>query len=87
MATRSGFFNSINDDRLYSATEFAEYFATFIGSGVFPTPLNGLQVVPDEGNNILIKAGKAWINGYYFVSDGVAPTAARARVKYAISAG
>jgi hypothetical protein len=69
MAIRSGFFNSINDDRLYSATEFAEYFATFIGNGVFPTPLNGLQVVPDDGNTILIKAGKAWINGYYFVSD------------------
>lgn len=69
MATRSGFFNSINNDRLYSANEFAEYFATFIGSGVFPSPTTSLQVQPDSGLTIKVKAGKAWINGYYFVSD------------------
>jgi len=69
MAIRSGFFNSINNDRLYSANEFAEYFSTFIGNGVFPTPANSLQVVVSEGVNVLVKAGKAWINGYYFVSD------------------
>ncbi len=69
MAMRSGFFNSVNDDRLYSANEFAEYFATFIGNGVFPSPTTSLQVQPDTGLTIRIKAGKAWINGYYFIAD------------------
>ena len=69
MAIRSGFFNSINNDRLYSANEFAEYFSTFIGSGVFPSPTQSLQVQPSTGLTVVIKAGKAWINGYYFVCD------------------
>ncbi len=69
MATRSGFFNSINDDRMYSANEFAEYFATFIGNGVFPSPSTSLQVQPSQGMEVIIKPGKAWINGYYFVND------------------
>ncbi len=69
MAIRSGFFNSINNDRLYSANELAEYFSTFIGNGIFPSPTNSLQVQPHEGLTIIVKAGKAWINGYYFISD------------------
>ncbi len=69
MAMRSGFFNSVNNDRLYSANEFAEYFATFIGNGIFPSPTTSLQVQPDTGLTIRVKAGKAWINGYYFVAD------------------
>lgn len=69
MAMRSGFFNSVNNDRLYSANEFAEYFSTFIGNGVFPSPTTSLQVQTDSGLMIKVKTGKAWINGYYFVVD------------------
>lgn len=69
MAIRSGFFNSVNNDRLYSANEFAEYFSTFIGNGVFPSPTTSLQVLSDSGLTTKVKAGKAWINGYYFVVD------------------
>ena len=69
MAIRSGFFNSIGGDRLYDASKFAEYFAAFIGTGVFPEPTTGLQVQVDTGMNVKIKTGKAWINGYILVSD------------------
>lgn len=69
MAYRSGLFNSVNGDRKYQAAHFAEYFATFIGNGVFPNPSNGLQVYAKENMTITIKPGKAWINGYYFVND------------------
>lgn len=69
MATRSGFFNSINGDRKYLAKHFAEYFATFIGNGVFPTPSNGLQVYAGTNMTVVIKAGKAWIDGYDFIND------------------
>jgi hypothetical protein len=69
MAIRSGFFNSIAGDRLYSAAEFAEYFAAFIGSGVFPDPSSSLQIQPATGLQVKIKAGKAWINGYILISD------------------
>lgn len=70
MAIQSGFFNSVNGDRRYDAKWFAQYFASFIGNGVFPNPSTGLKVV--EGNNMttIVKAGKGWINGYFIVNDG-----------------
>lgn len=63
---KSSFFNSRSRDRLYKAEEFAEYFASFISNGVFPNPSTGLQAQASEGMGITIKAGKAWINGYFF---------------------
>lgn len=69
MAIRSGFFNSIGGDRLYDAARFAEYFAAFIGTGVFPDPSTSLQIQNDSAMNIKIKAGKAWINGYILIND------------------
>ncbi|WP_137744831.1 hypothetical protein [Robertmurraya siralis] len=69
MAFTSGLFNSINGDRRYNAPWFASYFATFIGNGVFPNPSTGMQVIAGDGMQTVIKAGKAWINGYYAVND------------------
>lgn len=74
MVIRSGLFNSVRDvngigDRRYDALWFAEYFATFIGNGVFPNPSNGLQVVEGENMTTVVKAGKAWINGYFVTND------------------
>ena len=69
MAIRSGFFNSISGDRVYNATNFAEYFSTFVGNGVFAQPANGLQVVSNSNLSLIVRAGKAWINGYYLVND------------------
>jgi len=69
MSVRSGFFNSVGGDRVYSASEFAEYFAAFIGNGVFPEPLTSLQIQADTGMNLKVKAGKAWINGFFIVND------------------
>lgn len=70
MAITSGFFNSVNGDRRYLASNFADYFASFIGNGVFPNPSTGLQVVESNNMNINVKAGKGWINGYYVKNDG-----------------
>lgn len=68
MAIRSGFFNSINKDRLYSASNFAEYFATFISNGVFPNPSTNLQVMANNDMTVTVQAGKAWINGYILIN-------------------
>lgn len=70
MAVRSSFFNSINGDRRYLAHRYAEYFASFIGNGVFPNPSTGLQVYADSSNmTVKVKPGKGWINGYFLVND------------------
>lgn len=69
MTIRSGIFNSVNGDRRYKAEDFASYFATFIGNGVFPNPSTGFQVIANGNMTVTLKAGKGWINGYYIVND------------------
>ncbi|MBQ7676801.1 MAG: hypothetical protein IJT32_01070 [Lachnospiraceae bacterium] len=64
-------FNSILDgegtpDRPCKAEDWAWYFSTFIGNGVFPKPTDGLQVVSDSDMNVLVKDGFGYINGYAF---------------------
>lgn len=61
-------------DRVYKAEDWAWYFATFLASGVFPKPSDGLQVVAHSGMEIRVNMGYAFINGYAFrnpVSKGV----------------
>ncbi|MGG0889950.1 hypothetical protein [Cytobacillus horneckiae] len=69
MTMRSGFFNSVNGDRVYKAESFAEYFSTFISNGVFPNPSTGLQVMQNAGMSVAVRPGKGWINGYYVIND------------------
>ena len=71
---KSSFFNAelINGeyDRVYGAEDYARYFSSFIGNGVFPNPSDNLKVIADgKDMKIIIKAGKAWINGYYYEND------------------
>lgn len=63
---KSSFFNSINGDRKYKAEEWADYFASFIGNGVFPNPSTNLMVEANTGMTVTVKTGKAFINGYFF---------------------
>ena len=59
-------FNSISRDRVYKAEDWAWYFATFLGNGVFPKPATGLQVIINSGMKIRVKVGFAFVNGYAF---------------------
>ncbi|HEX9062629.1 MAG TPA: hypothetical protein VF941_20855, partial [Clostridia bacterium] len=63
---KSGFFNSVSGDRKYNAEDFADYFATLIGNGVFPIPSTSLQVSANNNMTITINPGKGWINGYIY---------------------
>ncbi|MGU9539268.1 hypothetical protein ACQX0N_09840 [Clostridium tepidum] len=67
---KSFVFNSINGDRKYKAEDFASYFASFIGNGVFPNPATGLQVIDNNNMSVTVQAGKGWINGYYYQNTG-----------------
>jgi len=66
---KSGIFNSVNGDRKYKAEDFAHYFATFIGNGVFPNQSDGLQVIENGDMSVNVSAGQGWINGYYMTND------------------
>lgn len=69
MAIRSGFFMSVDGDRVYKSDFFAEYFATFIGNGVFPKPSDNLQVIANNDMTITVGKGSGWINGYVIFND------------------
>lgn len=60
---KSFVFNSINGDRRYKAEDFREYFASFIGNGVFPNPSTQLQVLSNNDMTVTISEGKGFING------------------------
>jgi hypothetical protein len=66
MAEISGFHNSINGDRKYKADFFARYFGSLISNGVFPNPSTGLQVIANDDMTVTLRAGKGWINGYFY---------------------
>lgn len=70
---KSSFFNSVGGDRKYDAADWAAYFASLIGNGVFGSPATFLQVQPGESTNLSIAEGSAWINGYYYANTSVLP--------------
>ena len=72
MSEEYRFFDSIDgeDERFYTADEFAEYFRQFIRNGIFNGGEN-LKVVTDEKDmKISIKHGYAWIEGYLYKIAG-----------------
>ncbi len=57
-------------DRVYLSEDYARYFSSFIGNGIFSNPSDNLSVVANGDNmKVIVKAGKAWINGYYYEND------------------
>lgn len=71
----SGFFRSrLVDgqyDRSYTEEEFARYFSTFIGNGVFAKSDALVVTSASSGMLVNISAGQAWINGYWYNNDAV----------------
>ncbi|MFR1436569.1 MAG: hypothetical protein ACLSS9_15395 [Acutalibacteraceae bacterium] len=71
MAQKSSFFNAQLQsgayDRTYLAEDFAAYFASFVGNGVFPS-CGWLQVTAGSGMQVSLGSGKAWMNGYYYIN-------------------
>ena len=72
----SGFFNSMKaegekfGDRVYMAEDWAQYFAQFIGNGVYANPATSMQVRAVSGLIVRISAGSCFINGYTGYADG-----------------
>lgn len=72
MAEQSGFFDAhlVNGvyDRTYLADNFAKYFASFIGNGVFGGKSNELMVQQKETADMSVRvlSGQGWINGYWY---------------------
>ncbi len=72
MAERFRFFDSIDgeDERFYTADEFAEYFRQFIRNGIFTGRENLKVETYEKDMKISIKPGYAWIEGYLYKIEG-----------------
>lgn len=68
---KSSFFNSVNHDRKYITSDFAEFFSSLVTSGVFPNPSSNLQVVSNSDMTVDLSIGPAWINGYHYINDSI----------------
>lgn len=67
MAEYSRFFNDVNGDREYHASDFAEYFSTFLSDGIFPENGDlGLKVTKYTGMRVKVETGYAFIKGYMY---------------------
>ena len=73
MAQECGFFNAqlVGEDeydRVYNAEQFAAYFASFIGNGIFGQSMQKLEVLAQLSPNMSVKVlpGEAWINGWWY---------------------
>ena len=62
MAWKSGFFNSVNGDRLYNADDMSKIFDGLITDGVYESVDDKLAVQPNSGMTIQIATGRGWFN-------------------------
>lgn len=75
MAQMCGFFDAELEgeeyDRVYLASQFAAYFASFIGNGVFGGRSDELQVIALEtpAMGVQVLSGEGYINGYWYRND------------------
>ena len=70
MAWTSGFFNSVNGDRLYNADQMSRLFEGLITDGVYASVGNKMAVQPNSGMTIQIATGRGWF-GRHWVKTGV----------------
>lgn len=66
----SGFFDSVNHDRLYNAEQMTYPYHRLVANGIYPnndgTPSDDLQVVANGGMNVLVKPGEGMFLGRWF---------------------
>lgn len=65
MAIKAGFFNAVSGDREYNAEDISSYFQGLITDGVYEKYLDGLRVVSNNSRRVIVKPGRAMIEGHY----------------------
>lgn len=70
MTVTYGFYNSIDDDRLYDATDFGKLFQGIISDGVYANVEHFFSVHASSGMQINVYPGRAWFNNTWTHNDG-----------------
>lgn len=84
MAISSGFFNSVDGDRLYNAEEMTTYFEGLVSDGVYANVGEAFLVLATgSGLNITVGTGRALVKTHWIKNDARLPlTLAAADVQY-----
>lgn len=71
MTVSSGFFNSVNHDRLYDAEQLSSIFDGIIVDGVYENVGEAFNVTayPDAYNTVLVGTGRAWFDHTWTLND------------------
>lgn len=71
MTVSSGFFNSVNHDRLYDAEQLSSIFDGVIVDGVYENVGEAFNVTahPDAYNTVLVGTGRAWFDHTWTLND------------------
>ena len=70
MAITSGFFDSVDDDRLYTAEQMSSYFDGIVSNGVYENIGQRLVVASaNDGMKISVGTGRAIIQSHWMVND------------------
>ena len=71
MTFRSGFWNSIDGDRTYSAEDMAIPFDGIITEGVFANWGDAFKATVTDGSTVTVGSGKAWLSNRWVRNDSV----------------
>jgi hypothetical protein len=71
MSFSSGFFNALNHDRLYNATDMGQLFDGLISDGVYEKIGDCFIVKAYSGNIVQIGTGRAWFNNTWSYNDAI----------------
>ena len=76
MSITYGFYNSLNHDRKYNATQMARIFDGIIKDGIFMSIGDCFAVHAGTGMNVIVGSGKAWFNHTWTENDADLPVTA-----------
>ena len=65
---KNGFFNSVDDDRLYNADDLSTFFYNLFTDGVLALPEDALKVTAADGLKVKVAPGFAMIFAKYFMN-------------------
>ena len=69
MSVTYGFYNSVNGDKKYDATEFARMFDGIVTDGIFETIGEKFNVSTGTGMTVVVGSGRAWFNHTWTLND------------------
>lgn len=71
MAVSSGFFNSVNHDRLYDAEQISSIFDGVINDGVYESIGSAFRVsgYSEANDTVIVGSGRAWFNHTWTLND------------------